>query len=284
MPKLSGKINDTFYKNNQYIYDLTLYNTAISSPISPFICNLTNLKYFIWKNDIINPVQTELPVCFGLNTNKMELVNIQGANIIGYVTSNMCLMTKLQFWGFKNTSLSGTIPVCMHNLVNLIYVSIVANTNIKGEIFNLTSTNLKMIQMHNNSFSGGLSDKFVLSSYPWLQVVTFNNNNFNENDISVLLKKLFLYSSKLQVLSLYGNTKISGTLPHFEHDVYLNQLQILALHDLDIFGTLPSNVYLGYGLNNDNDTNLSSAITLYSNRLSSSIPTNLMDHKNSNIK
>eukprot|EP01084_Bolivina_argentea_P040995 75640_1 len=273
LPALSGTIDDAIFVNNKLLNAIYMeYIPMISMPIPDVICNLTNLLEFFWYGDA-NNFRSTIPSCFGQNFEKMLFFLISGSAFYGTIPKSICLMDQLLGFFLLDTYIDGTIPNCVSNFTNLIFIDIEDNMHLKGNIIDFNSNKTQLIVMTNNSFENSFSDKFVLPSYPQLQYVALHENNFADKDISDLLKKLFLYSPLLTAFSVYNNKNIGGTIPDFTHDVYLNFMQIFAVHNCDIYGSLPKRLHFG------NNVTLS-AITLYNNRLSSDIPTDLMLQSN----
>ena len=73
------------------------------------------------------------------------------------------------------------------------------------------------------------------------------------------------------VLTLHGNKYSSGSLPSINDKIYLDNLQILRLHNLDIYGTISNNIFLSKNISKT-DRQL---ITLYNNRISGKTPQTL---------
>eukprot|EP01084_Bolivina_argentea_P150677 263116_1 len=279
LPSLEGTLDDgltVLIENNQLLSGLAIEHIHIYAPIPDNICNLNNLKELFWLENE-SKFSYIIPECFGQNFTEMVFFWIGGQSFNGIIPDSICSMNQLLGFFLVETNIGGTIPSCLSNLTDLVFLQIENNMNLKGEIIEFNSNRTQLIVVTNNSLDHSFSDKFILSSYPALQYVALHENNFIDIDISYLLHKLFLYSPKLQLFSVYNNMYIGGTIPDFDKDIYLDSMRIFAAHNCDIYGSLPNHLHFGRNLTN---SMILSAITLYNNRLSSEIPAQMMLQSN----
>eukprot|EP01084_Bolivina_argentea_P286367 491224_1 len=220
----------------------------------------------------------------------------------GTISNTICNLKQLQLLDLWNNHLSGSIPECIGNLTNLVGISIGNNSmygkinsfppNIKGiylfdnklngdfpilpstiqhvVVHGNQLTALTKIEMSTNSlngyFTGTLSTIFQnVVNMTNLEMVTLNNNHFSDDNITDLLHKLFLLP-QLITLSISNNGKISGEILDYPTIINQSTLEIFLANDMNLYGSLPHNLTF---------TKIK-YMTLYNNRLSCSLPNNLI--------
>ena len=179
---------------------------------------------------------------------------------------------KLYHLEIYNTSLSGNVPFSWGNSsTSLFRIEIEYNPHLTGSFPPIQAEELCYLYLHNNGFQGSISSILPLSAYPELRIAKFNANQFHDEDIGPLLKKIFQGSPELLILAIQDNSYIGGGFPLFEEPVYLRGLSRFTAHGLDLRGTLPDNLHI-VGANQS----YSMVLTLFDNRLSGEIPKNFI--------
>eukprot|EP01084_Bolivina_argentea_P174575 302381_1 len=219
---------------------LSITNTFINGSIPKLILNLFQMNEFILSNNIFLHGQIDDSICLMVNNNFTTFI-VEGSPHI-----------------------YGTVPVCITNNTALKSLHIT-----QSQIHNISaiySTNLQELVLNNNRIHMNLSD-LLLHDMNYSNVISLvlHENDFISNNVSNPLKQIMISSAKtLQIISLFGNNKIRGHFPHLSEAINMTQLQYLLMHDMDLFGSIPS----------DNNLILPKLkyLTLYNNKLSCDIP------------
>ena len=197
--------------------------------------------------------------------------------IIGTIPPELvCASSEFHTIVLSRTSITGIIPECMLQHKKMVFITLNSN-NLHGSLPRLLSNDslLQSIDFSHNKLSGKVSSMLPLNGYPNLEQIILHTNRLHDEDISGFIHKLFSYSPRLRALTLYNNSHLSGDFPAFSQDVHLNQLEILAMQNLDISGKLPHNLHFG-----DESSPKTFYIMIYGNRLSSTLPKKLIKSTN----
>eukprot|EP01084_Bolivina_argentea_P298473 514341_1 len=153
LPHLHGSFPSGILKKNNFYFFQVYQMTALSGTISmndlcEFSTDLTSLA--IGYNPLLYPLS--------IPTNINKLKNLQifalgGSSIYGTIPKEFCALNNLVMISIQNTSITGYIPKCFEHLTKLIYFNVYSN-NLNGEFPTMSSTKLKLIDIHNNSFTG----------------------------------------------------------------------------------------------------------------------------------
>eukprot|EP01084_Bolivina_argentea_P188676 324727_1 len=271
---ISGSIPNCLFSTKKTAMNYSFYvaNTLINGSIPHSICTHSSLQtYTLWSN---HRMHSTIPDCIGNNINIQRFVINDMYGIYGTVPPSICNLIDLQILKISDTSITGIIPSCISLSLNNLTTFDLKNNKLSGTVPMLNSTKLIAVALNNNSFVGSAQNIFGLDRYPLLHLVTLHNNNLYDSNITGLLRKLLLFSPNLQFFALFGNNRISGSIPDFnskdhKYGVVLKRLQYFAMHDCDIYGSLPQNVHIGPDRGYQSN---GAALTLYGNRLSCDIP------------
>eukprot|EP01084_Bolivina_argentea_P153554 267743_1 len=276
LPGLIGTFPDKIFENNINLTLIIIDHTNLNGSL-PNECNNPSLQLIsIWYNPYIS---WQIPECIGtfINLKTFQIGHQQNisANISGTIPEEICNLYDLFVFYVPNAFITGTIPNCLFHLPNLMYIGL-NNNYLTGTIPPLYLPNIKVFNLHNNALKGSLSDILILDKYINLETLALHYNKLYDKDISNSLKKLFMYSSHLKVITLFENDHLSGNLPLLEEDTHLNELFVFAAQKMDIGGKLPHNLFVGANITNR------AVISLYNNRLCSDLPNNFLKSNLSN--
>eukprot|EP01084_Bolivina_argentea_P286365 491222_1 len=262
---------------------MELSTNSLNGSISNTICNLQKLQIlYLYKNDLSGSI----PECIG-NLTALTDIALDRNSLNGTIPNTICKLngTQLQTLNLFNNYLCGSIPECIGNLTNLVILSIGINS-IYGKInsfppniqrmylydnklngdFPVLPSTIQHVIAHDNYFTGTLSTIFQnVVNMTNLEMVTLNNNHFSDDNITDLLHKLFLLP-QLITLSISNNGKISGEILDYPTIINQSTLEIFLANDMNLYGSLPHNLTF---------TKIK-YMTLYNNRLSCSLPNNLI--------
>eukprot|EP01084_Bolivina_argentea_P054744 100385_1 len=276
LPHLYGTFPSDVLANND-LYFFVLEETSLSGnfPIDT-LCEKTNLAILgIDYNPYLSPFI--IPDCIQKLKHLISF-DISGSSLIyGTVPETICDLQNLVNLLISDTSITGQIPSCIqYNLKKLSYVEVYSN-RLSGTFPSITSPDLIVLDIHNNSFEGSISSIFALGQYTNLEIVAVHGNNFIDKHIGLTIKKIFKYSSNIRAITMYNNDYIGGSFPIFNVDINLNKLSLFAAHQLNIAGSIPNNIYLA--------ANVSGRVywSLYDNQLSGTLPSNLYNTMRCNV-
>eukprot|EP01084_Bolivina_argentea_P071921 130653_1 len=248
LPGLHGTLPVTVLQ--QQLNELTflhITNTSLHGALNMNnLCGNTHLSQLqITDNPLLS---LYIPNCIQSLTT-MNLLAIAGSDLIyGTVPTGLCNLKHLYSLKISDTSIAGTLPQCvMNNLTNLNYVDLHSN-NLNGDFPSISLPQLKLLDIHNNLFSGSVSFIFSgLEKYQNLEIIALHSNKFYDKNIAVFFEKIFKHSKYLKAITLYDQQYVGGRFGEFtaSDEIYLNNLSILAIQKLDIGGTLPNNAYFG---------------------------------------
>eukprot|EP01084_Bolivina_argentea_P008456 15831_1 len=262
--KLSGSVNmtGTIPKCEHFnISTFILQNSSLTGTIPTNIfCN-----YFLSKITITNNIylsHQQIPRCFSDEKRWIEFIRMSKSNFVGTLPS---------------------IPICY------------TNNEVSGPYY---------IDFSDNNLEGTLSEIFKSyfineSAWRYIRYIYLQNNNFYEEDISYLLKKIFTAKSqnnnlydgdmsylfqkivnvshnaqsvdKLYHFSIANNPNIHGSLPNVDLTIPFHSgnsngdffiSSAFLAHNCDLEGTIPESLHF---------VNLE-ILSLYNNRLSGYIP------------
>eukprot|EP01084_Bolivina_argentea_P071908 130633_1 len=261
-------------KLNNIMLDLSLVYIDVTH-----LCQLTLRKLHIYYSGN-NLIQIPIDCIVKNSHNKLYSFKLTGDGLTGTIDESICILNKtLIYFQLADTKhLSINIPQCISSMHHLKYVNISNNTHLYSlPKYAFNASKFRVLEMHHNkNLKGEISNLLTKQSFKYLQIFALHNNHFYDININNLLKNLFIYSKYLFVLTLHGNEYLSGILPYLNNDLLqlkLKFLQILTLHNLDIYGFIPHNIFLSNGVS-EHDVKL---ITLHNNRLSGQIPHQLFN-------
>eukprot|EP01084_Bolivina_argentea_P271684 462362_1 len=280
-------LNVTNFDKLWYLFiDLT---NIILVPNVSSICNIPSLKSIgFQKRDIENKNSIFIvPECIFTFNKYLGYLYLKGPQIYGNINhTNFCNIRYLNGFEFFNTkNLKIMLPECLNKFNVLADITIRNNSNLYGILPTFNSTYITNVQIqYNPKLTGSISHMFADdNSFRNLQILTLDNNNFVDDNIEIFLENILKLSINLVAFTINDNKYISGSFPSINNHgniTHLNHLQVFAAHNLNLFGTLPSHLYLS---NKVNLSRQSILFSIYGNRLSGSIPSHLYNSISTNI-
>eukprot|EP01084_Bolivina_argentea_P318836 553030_1 len=268
LPNLSG-IFPSGVLQNKTLTHLTIRNTSLSGTVSlDLICNTSLAVLLIQTNPLL--FIPSIPTCIASLSN-LAILSLGGSKSVhGTIPIEICNLSNLKALSISKSAVTGIFPKCIGHIMNLIFLAVGGN-ELHGTFPAILSKNIQVFDISDNKFSGSVSTIFQLERYSKLEVVSLHGNNFCDDDIGAVIKKIFTYSSNLQAMTIYGNKYIGGKFPEFSEEIYLDKLAVFAIHRCEISGTLPSELHFSH-------PNISSfVLSVYGNLLSSYLPKELVN-------
>ena len=149
---------------------------------------------------------------------------------------------------------------------------IIQYCNLYGEIpFDLINFPcLVELNLQENKLTSIERDTEISNEY--LENLRLNGNQLKINQIGVFLKYLFYINNNkgLQIIEMHDNKGITGDLSKWDKINKTRQIDLLTLHDCNIYGSLSEKLEIG----------TINRFTLFNNRLSCNIPSNFIDINN----
>eukprot|EP01084_Bolivina_argentea_P170517 295475_1 len=265
-------INFQQFPNLHYlVIDLQIIDTNLK-----YLCDLylTELGLFNYGDTNTVTIPNE---CIFKNKNSLFSLEIYGYAFKGSIDGlGLCSQSEsLVVLNIVDTKyVNITIPDCFSDLNKLHTFTLRNNRQLYSlPKYAINSSRLSYLQIeYNQNLGGSVSHLLTNESYKYIQILALDHNNFYDTNIDNLLKHVLLQSKYLMAFTLHENNYLSGSLPTIsDTKIYLDNLQILTLHNLDIHGTVSNNLYLSKNVT----INMTKLITLYGNRLSGTISNNL---------
>ncbi|GAV81677.1 LRR_1 domain-containing protein/LRR_8 domain-containing protein [Cephalotus follicularis] len=231
------------------VTQLTLDPAGYSGLLTPFVSQLTQLTILdLSDNKFYGPIPTSISSLVNLQTlslrdnsfygsvpqsltklKTLQSLDLSRNSLSGFLPSDMTSMSALRSLDASYNKLTGSIPKLP---VNLLELALKANS-FSGSISNFSFdglTQLEVIELSENSFTGTLQSWFVL--LPALQQVDLANNSLTR----VAIAKPTSGISDLVAVDL-GFNKIEGNLPVNFADYPL--LSSLSMRYNELRGTIP---------------------------------------------
>eukprot|EP01084_Bolivina_argentea_P236507 397648_1 len=259
----------------------------LTGSIPNSLCYAKSLRFFsVEGNSLINTI----PECIG-NASTLQWFQMGSNAISGTIPNSICNIRNISDLVLSNNMLYGTYPSCINESLTHMKWLILNDNDLTGTIqsfppnldsliisqnrlsgdFPVLPEYINNVIVYDNAFSGKLSTIFENVPYDsFLTQVMMHNNNFHGNDAYDVLDKLFS-QDHINIITLYNND-ISGFFPNSETFVDHSELEVLLIHNMGIYGSLPSNLTFSKML----------YMTLYGNRLSCSLPDDFVT--NSSVK
>eukprot|EP01084_Bolivina_argentea_P298472 514339_1 len=153
LPNLYGTFPSNIIKTNQ-LYMLDIDYTSLSGSINlQYLCENINMNMQFLSIDHNHNLSFTIPNCINKLPNLKQLILDDSPLIHGTIPDTICELHDLIAFKIYETSITGILPECISNLTNLIYIVLHSN-NLNGEFPTMSSTKLKLIDIHNNSFTG----------------------------------------------------------------------------------------------------------------------------------
>ncbi|OMO73991.1 hypothetical protein COLO4_26763 [Corchorus olitorius] len=256
-------------KHHNHVIQINLTGSKLVGKISPFISNLTHLRYLILDdNHFIGTIPPELS-----SLQHLQTLSLMKNNLTGPIPDTFSLLTNLTFFSVRENSLTGSLPpTFFSNCTKLGNVDLSYNFfagQIPAEIGNCQG--LWTLNLYNNQFTGQLPAS--------LTNVTLYNLDVEYNLLSgelplYLVGKqptlMFLHLSYNNMTSHDSNTNL---YPFFAALRNCTELEELELAGMGLGGTLPSSI---------GHPNLI-RIELQENRIFGSIPPEIGNLPNLNV-
>eukprot|EP01032_Pedospumella_encystans_P019747 gene19747-22451_t len=192
--------------------DLTLldfYSNELTGPFPAFIQRLTKLTYLDFT---INKLTGELPEFIG-SLHLMERFYVTENNLVGNIPNSIGNCADIIDLYLNNNTFDGTVPRSISQLQSLSYLFLQDNElrgNLDG-VFNSTmQTNLSMVLLSHNQFTGSLPDELFL--LPSLTVIEAGANCIRNNPLT----KNICEATNLQTIALDG----MFSSPHCRESVF----------------------------------------------------------------
>ncbi|XP_073001436.1 uncharacterized protein [Typha latifolia] len=272
---------------NGRVYKLALSCISLQGKISPFLSNLSCLRYLDLSE---NSLQGPIPVDLGLLSSLTALILYD--NRLQYeIPESLGMLKDLVYLNLARNHLRGSLPMSLFYNCTMLFGVDLSNNSLYGSIpphigshllymqdlllpFNhlmgsipASLTDIRMIDLEGNSLTGPLPSDIVVHM-PQLQYLYLSYNNLSSDGEYSSLTHFFSSISNLthlQGLGLAANG-LKGKLPSTIGLLHVNLSQVF-LEENSIYGAIPSNI-----------SNLSNLVTLSlgGNLLSGAIPSELI--------
>ncbi|VFQ73641.1 unnamed protein product [Cuscuta campestris] len=304
---LQGHLPIPLPSSSSPLFSYLISNNNLSGEVSPLICNL---NYLANLDLSFNSFSGKLPECLSNFSNFLSVLDLRGNKFNGNIPSTWrdgCQLTMismshnelegplprslakcsfLEFVDFGNNRINDTFPFWLGTLANL-SVLILRSNSLHGVIRDdFGFSNLRVIDLSNNSFSGKLPSKFIGTwnamktpdsshSIAYMENLFFSNVSWTSGDgsfdysMTIYNKGSELNYTKIPVIFYamdFSSNRFEGHVPDVIGD--LTGLQLLNLSRNHFSGQIPSSF--------SNMKNLES-LDISRNQLSGQIPTQLTE-------
>ncbi|KAL7174953.1 hypothetical protein ACSBR2_028706 [Camellia fascicularis] len=259
-------------KQHHRVVELVLRDAELVGKLSPFIANLTRLRFLQLVNNNFFGI---IPLEFS-SLQHLSNLWLKGNNVEGQIPKSFSLLTNLAFVNLQANKLTGEIPTEIGNFLGLWNLTLY-NNQFTGEIpFSITNASLMYsLDVEDNHLKGELPSEIVANlpelSYLYLSYNDMVSHDNNSNLVSfftslkncMILDELELASMDLggrlptSIGQLVGNltslllqeNKIKGSIPPTL--VNLTQLTVLNLTYNLLSGTIPTKINFLLDLNHN---------------------------------
>ncbi|XP_060675830.1 putative receptor-like protein kinase At3g47110 [Ziziphus jujuba] len=219
---------------HERVTTLNLLGYDLKGLISPFIANLTFLRFINFRN---NSFFGELPQEVG-HLHRLQHLNLTNNMLGGKIPVSLINCSELRMIDLTNNRFIGNIPPELGSLINL-EVFQVSKNNLTGGIptsfGNLSSTSFKFFFAAYNHLVGNIPDEIG-------RLTNLHAFAAQENSLSGLIPPSFYNLSSISIISLTDNRLLNGSLPENIGFSFPN-LQLLAIGALNNFvGQIPTNL------------------------------------------
>ncbi|RAL44205.1 hypothetical protein DM860_016451 [Cuscuta australis] len=281
-------------------------NNSFSGEVSHLICNLTSLEHLDLS---FNRLSGKLPQCLSNFSDSLSLLALGGNKFDGSIPSAWNSKCKLRMISMRDNQLQGQLPRSLANCSSLEFIDfgnnkltdvfpfwletvtqlsslILQSNGLHGVINNdFEFSNLRVINLSNNSFSGKMPSKFIETSHPMRALnasrvmsymeqglvpnSSWYGEDFGEFDYSMTINNKGLERSYMKIPDIFceidfSSNTFEGQVPDAFGD--LAGLQVLNLSRNRLSGHISSSF--------SNMKNLET-LDLSQNQLTGSIPVEL---------
>lgn len=234
-------------RKHHRVVSLSLINVSLSGYISPFIANLTGLRYLqLATNDLSGIIPTEIS-----SLRYLRILRLEGNKLVGTIPDSVGLLPRKEYVILNDNAFSGTIPVSLFSNCSRLSRLDLSDNNFSGsipmEIGNCP--NLSIINLYNNQFTGTLPSSFMNLTY--LDLIDIEYNHFSGELPSEIISNL----PNIEYIHLSYNDMISQNSDIFftalENCTILLELELAGMglggtlaHSLDHLSVYLVSLYL----------------------------------------
>ncbi|XP_015163617.1 probable LRR receptor-like serine/threonine-protein kinase At1g56140 [Solanum tuberosum] len=225
-----GEIPDEFWSLT-FLNDLNLAQNYLTGTLSPFIGNLTRMK---WLTFGINALSGEIPKEIGLLTELLSL-SLSTNNFSGPLPSELGNLTKLTQIYLDSAGVSGPIPLTLARLQDLdtVWTSDNAFTGRIPDFIGNNWTKLTVLRFEGNAFEGPIPASFSnLTTLTDLRISDLSNGSSSLD---------FLRNMKSLSKLVLRNNNISGSIPSNIGEYH--SLSLLDLSFNNLTGRIPDALF-----------------------------------------
>ncbi|XP_055819050.1 receptor-like protein 9DC3 [Solanum dulcamara] len=211
--------------------ELDLRNNTFSGKIQEFKSKIL-FEVFLNQNQLQGPIPNSL-----LNQPSLQWLILSQNNFSGQIASAICNLKTLQVLDLRTNNLEGTIPQCLGEMSENLWILDLSNNSLSGTIntnFRI-GNNLQVISLHGNKLMGKVPRSLINCKY--LALLDLGNNQLNDTFQNWLGDLPFL-----QILSLRSN-KLYGPIKSLGNRNFFAQLQIIDLSSNGFSGNLPESFF-----------------------------------------
>ncbi|PIA59349.1 hypothetical protein AQUCO_00400320v1, partial [Aquilegia coerulea] len=225
---------------NARVENLDLQSKRLVGSISPYLGNLTSLKFIYLQN---NMFQGEIPQEVG-HLLQLQHFNMTNNFLVGEIPSKLFHCSDLGSISLNFNDLTGKIPPQLGSLSKLIDLSLFSNSltgGIPPSLGNLS--NLRTLSLGSNSLEGRIPD-----SLSRLKIITYFG--LGDNKLSGVVPQWLYNLSSLTDIVIPANN-FSGSLP-FDISFSLPNLHILAIASNKFTGHIPASLSNSLDISDNN--------------------------------
>ncbi|XP_028804767.1 receptor-like protein 33 [Neltuma alba] len=233
-----GLDNSTSLFNLQFLQNLNLAYNEFDSEVPSDLHKLKNLRYLNFSNagfkgQIPNEISYLRELVFLDLSTSLHILKLEKPNVAKFL-QNLTEIKELYLDGVKMSVKGKEWGQALYSLQNLQIVSM-SSCFLLGPIDSslVKLQSLSVLRLNNNNFTSSVPETF--GGLTNLTTLHLKNCNL----IGMFPKQIFQISN-LQVLDLSENQNLQGSLPYFQHNVFL---QSLNLSRTGFSGQLPSSIH-----------------------------------------
>ena len=244
--------NDITVSKNCYITEFVLYSNLFHGQLPKWLTKCQFYGIELQSNQLNGTLPNGFNTAyFDISSNHKLTGTIPYGLIVpttynnNYYNDSYCNVAKYVLMGYCD--LYGQIPIDLINLPCLIELNLHYN---------------RLTSIENNTEI----------SNPFLENLRLNDNQLYINNIGIFLKYLFYINNNinLKIIELHENNGITGDLSKWDKINNTKHIDLLTLHDCNIYGSLSKELKIS----------IVNRFTLFNNRLSCDIPPNFININN----